>query len=86
MDCESFTESWERFTELCRKCPGLVGEYGYELQSFYKGLMLPIKGMVNASAGGSIVNMTYEEVRGLFEKIAKNGMTDYSERTLPLRR
>ena len=43
VDGESFTESWERFNELCRKCPGLVGEDGYELQSFYKGLMLPSK-------------------------------------------
>ena len=42
--------------------------------------------MVNASAGGSIVDMTYDEVRGLFEKIAKNRMTDYSERTLPPKR
>ena len=39
--------------------------------------------MVNASAGGSIVDMTYDEVRGLFKKIAKNIMTDYSDRTLP---
>ena len=36
MEGESVTESWERFNELCRKCPGLVGEDGYELQKFYK--------------------------------------------------
>ena len=71
MDGESFTESWERFNDLCRKCPGLIREDDYELQNFYKGLTLPSKGMINASAGGSIVDMTYEEVRGLFEKIDK---------------
>ena len=42
--------------------------------------------MINASAGGSIVDMTYEDVRSLFEKIAKNGMTDYSDRMIPAKR
>ena len=86
MDGETFTESWERFQELCRKCPSLVEECGYELQHFYKGLTLENKGIVNASAGGSIIDKTYEEVRELFQKISKNGMTAYSERLQPMKR
>ena len=42
--------------------------------------------MVNFSVGRSIVDLTYPQVRDLFTKIAKNGMTDYSKRTLPARR
>ena len=83
-DGESFTKCWERFNKLCRKCPGPIGEEGDELQSFYKGLTLQNKSMVNSSAGGSIV--TYPQMRDLFTKITKNEMTDYSERTLPAKR
>ena len=32
------------------------------------------------------MDLTYPQVRDLFTKIARNGMTDYSKRTLPARR
>ena len=73
VDDESFTECWERFNELCRKCPGPIGEQGDELQSFYKGLTLQNKSMVNSSAGGSIVDLTYPQVRDCSLKLQGMG-------------
>ena len=69
---ESFKDAWDRFQELLRRCPSRLVEEGYELQLFYNGLSAENKNIVNASAGGTITEKTYEDVKQLFNKIAKN--------------
>ena len=42
------------------------------MQLFYNGLSAENKNIVNASAGGTITEKTYDDVKQLFNKIAKN--------------
>ncbi|KND56772.1 hypothetical protein BVER_02389 [Candidatus Burkholderia verschuerenii] len=70
---ESFADAWERFQDLVQRCPNLMLEDGYEVQVFYNGLTLETQLNVNASAGGSLQDMTFDQVRTLFDKIAANG-------------
>ena len=63
-----------------RKCPRHLIEEKYELQLFYNGLYVGSKNIVNASAGGTISDKTYEEVKELFNKIAKNNSITPAER------
>ena len=86
MSDESFTECWDRFQDILRKCPMQLLEEGQELQLFYKGLRPDSKDLVNASAGGSVKEKTYEEVQELLQRIAENGTNDYSERVNPPRK
>ena len=55
-----------------RRCPTRLVEKEYELQLFYNGLSAENKNIVNASAGGTITEKTYDNVKQLFNKIAKN--------------
>ena len=55
-------------------------EEKYELQLFYNGLFVGSKNIVNASAGGIIFKKMYEEVKKLFNKIAKNNNIAPAER------
>lgn len=80
IDGESFPDAWERFQDLVQKCPNLMMEDGYEVQIFYNGLTPETKMNVNASAGGSLQDMTYEAVRDLFHKIATNGCRSMRQR------
>ena len=79
-DTESFKGAWERFQELLKKCPGKLIEEGYELQLFYNGLSDENKNIVNASAGEIVTEKTYEEVKQLFHRIAKNHSLAPAER------
>ena len=55
-----------------RRCPSRLVEEGYELQLFCNGLSAENKNIVNASVGGTITEKTYDDVKQLFNKIAKN--------------
>ncbi|KND56799.1 hypothetical protein BVER_02286 [Candidatus Burkholderia verschuerenii] len=72
-DGESISTAWERFQELLNKCPNLLMEEGAELHLFYQGLNAESQGIVNASAGGSLVDKSLREVRELMQRIASNG-------------
>ena len=59
----------------------------YELQLFYNGLDADNKNIVNASVGGTIIEKTYEEVKQLFNKIAKNSnIVPVDKRSEPMRK
>ena len=57
---------------MLKKCPGKLIEECYELWFFYNGLSDENKNIVNVSAGGTVTEKTYEEVKQLFHRIAKN--------------
>ena len=65
---------------MVKKCPRHLIEEKYELQLFYNGLYVGSKNIVNASAGDTISKKTYEEVKELFNKIAKNNSIAPAER------
>ncbi|XP_042009093.1 uncharacterized protein LOC121757641 [Salvia splendens] len=69
---ESFAEAWKRFTELLRKCPSHGLAPGHELLKFYKGLNNEGTGLVTAGSNGNLDDLTHEEVRALFQRLANN--------------
>ncbi|XP_042032247.1 uncharacterized protein LOC121778928 [Salvia splendens] len=69
---ESFAEAWKRFTELLRKCPSHGLAPGHELLKFYKGLNSEGTGLVTAGSNGNLDDLTHEEVRALFQRLANN--------------
>lgn len=85
-DGESFSNAWERFQKLMRKCPSSMMKGGYKLQIFYNGLMADSKGIVNASARGSLKKKLVEDVHDLFQKIAENECSSSNERRMPIKK
>ncbi|KAL1548331.1 hypothetical protein AAHA92_16577 [Salvia divinorum] len=69
---ESFAEAWKRFTEMLRKCPSHGLARGRDLIKFYQGLNNESMGLINASTSGNLDNMTHDEVRALFQRLANN--------------
>ncbi len=49
---ESLFEAWEIFKELLRKCPHHGIPICIQMETFYNGLLLPTRLMLDASAGG----------------------------------
>ena len=56
------------------------------MQLFYNGLTPETRSIVNASAGGSLKNKTYDEVRDLFKKILENESVEPSGKVTQTRR
>ncbi|XP_042046613.1 uncharacterized protein LOC121792653 [Salvia splendens] len=69
---ESFAEAWKRFTELIRKCPSHGLAPGHDLLKFYKGLNSEGTGLVTAGSNGNLDDLTHDEVRALFQRLANN--------------
>ncbi|XP_047952387.1 uncharacterized protein LOC125197936, partial [Salvia hispanica] len=69
---ESFAEAWKRFTDLLRKCPSHGLAPGHDLLKFYKGLNHEGTGLVTAGSSGNLDDLTHDEVRALFQRLANN--------------
>ena len=69
---ESFYEYWCRFQELLAKCPHHQIPEARLVQYFHSGLVPQDRKSLDASAGGSIEDLTPEEAWVLIEKIASN--------------
>ncbi|KAL8531039.1 hypothetical protein ACS0TY_007886 [Phlomoides rotata] len=77
---ESLAEAWERFKDLVRSCPQHGFSRDQRICYFYNGMDHRTRGMVDASAGGSLLGRTTEEGVALLEEMAKNGNQWPSER------
>ena len=51
---EYLFEAWERFKELLRKCPHHGIPICIQMETFYNGLLPPMRLMLDASAGGFV--------------------------------
>lgn len=69
---ESLYEAWERFKELLRRCLYNGIPICIQMEMFYNGLLPPTLLMLDASAGGALLNKSYAEVYKLIESIAVN--------------
>ncbi|XP_042065259.1 uncharacterized protein LOC121808737 [Salvia splendens] len=69
---ESFAEAWKRFTDLIRKCPSHGLAPGHDLLKFYKGLNSEGTRLVTAGSNGNLDDLTHDEVRALFQRLANN--------------
>ncbi|XP_022926214.1 uncharacterized protein LOC111433394 [Cucurbita moschata] len=69
---DTLSEAWERFKEMLRKCPHHGLPHCIQMETFYNGLNIATKQVVDASANGAILSKTYNEAYEILERIASN--------------
>ncbi|XP_022960432.1 uncharacterized protein LOC111461168 [Cucurbita moschata] len=69
---ETLSEAWERFKEMLRKCPHHGLPHCIQMETFYNGLNIATKQVVDASANGAMLSKTYNEAYEILERIASN--------------
>jgi hypothetical protein len=69
---KTISEAFERFNEYTRAVPHHKFLKEYLVQKFYQGLTMASRTMIDASAGGSIIELTPTEAFTLFKKVADN--------------
>ena len=72
IDNESLFEAWKRFKELLRKCPHHGIPICIQMETFYNGLLPPMRLMLDALVGGALLNKSYTEAYDLIESITAN--------------
>ncbi|KAJ9547052.1 hypothetical protein OSB04_019595 [Centaurea solstitialis] len=80
---ESVSDTWERYKDLLRKCPHHGIPHCIQLETFYNALSNTDKGMIDATAGGSFTNLTYNNAHALLDKIANNSSEWSDPRKVP---
>jgi hypothetical protein len=81
---ETISEEFERFNEYTRMVPHHKFLKEDLMQKFYKGLTMASRTIIDASAGGSIIELTPTEAFTLFKKVADNDTWASSGRLLPV--
>jgi hypothetical protein len=69
---ESISEAFERFNEYTPAVPHHKFPKEDLVQKFYQGLIMASRTIIDASAGGSIIELTPTEAFTLFNKVADN--------------
>ena len=69
---ETIAEAYERFNDYIRAVPHHKFSRENVVQKFYQGLTTASRGIIDASAGGSIIELTPTQVFKLFKKVADN--------------
>jgi hypothetical protein len=78
------SEAWERFNELQRSCPHHGIEAWSLLQIFYGSLLPHDRGMLDAAAGGSLVNKGVVDGFKLIDDMALNQSQWHRPRQAPI--
>ncbi|KAG9458486.1 hypothetical protein H6P81_002994 [Aristolochia fimbriata] len=78
---ENLSEAWERFNGLLKRCPNHKIELWSQIETFYNGLNINTRSMIDAAAGGSINKKTPEEVHELIEEMTANMYSYLMERS-----
>jgi hypothetical protein len=81
---ETISEAFERFNEYTRAVPHHKFSKENLVQKFYQGLTMASRTIMDASAGGSIIELTPTEAFTLFKKVADNDTWASSGRLHPL--
>jgi hypothetical protein len=79
---ETISEAFERFNEYTRAVPHHKFPKEDLVQKFYQGLTMASRMVVDASAGGSIIELTLTKAFTLFKKVVDNDMWVSSGRLL----
>jgi hypothetical protein len=69
---ETVLKAFERFNEYTRAVPHHKFPKEYLVQMFYQGLTMASRMIIDASAGGSIIELTPKEAFTLFKKVIDN--------------
>ena len=81
-DGESPYDVWERFKEMLRLCPHHGLEKWLIVHTFYNGLLYTTKMIVDAVAGGALMNKNYTAAYALIEDMAQNHYQWTNERAI----
>jgi hypothetical protein len=81
---ETISEAFERFNEYNRAVPHHKFLKEDLVQKFYEGLTMASRTIIDASAGGSIIELTPTQAFILFKKVADNDTWASSGRLLPV--
>ncbi|XP_057985368.1 uncharacterized protein LOC131170331 [Hevea brasiliensis] len=71
-DDESLYEAWERYKDLQRRCPHHGIPKWMLVQHFYNGVSPAIRGIIDASSGGDLMEKLEDEAYSALNKIAYN--------------
>jgi hypothetical protein len=80
---ETISEAFERFNEYTRVVPHHKFLKEDLVQKFYQGLTMASRTIIDASTGGSIIELTPTEAFTLFKKVVDSDMWASSGRLLP---
>ncbi|GJU40971.1 putative ribonuclease H-like domain-containing protein [Tanacetum coccineum] len=67
---ETFTEAWERFKDLLRKCPHHGFSLLYQIYFFYNGLCQSDQDSLNTAAGGNLMTRNTQDALTIIENKA----------------
>jgi hypothetical protein len=81
---ETISEAFERFNEYTWAVPHHKFPKEDLVQKFYQGLTMASRTVIDASAGGSIIELTPTQAFTLFKKVADNDTWVSSGRLLPV--
>ncbi|XP_042416606.1 uncharacterized protein LOC122005585 isoform X1 [Zingiber officinale] len=81
---ETLYDYWEVFKKLCSSCPQHQISEQLLVQFFYEGLLPMDMSMIDAAAGGALVNKTLEQGRELISNMADNSQ-QFGSRALTTR-
>ena len=81
---ETIAEAYERFNDYIRVVPHHKFSRENVVQKFYQGLTTASRGIIDALAGGSIIELTPTQVFKLFKKVADNDAWASSGHLQPL--
>jgi hypothetical protein len=81
---ETISEAFERFNEYTRVVPHHKFPKEDLVQKFYQGLTMASRMIIDASAGGSIIELMPTEAFTLFKKVSDNDTWASSGRLLPV--
>ncbi|GJX41368.1 reverse transcriptase domain-containing protein [Tanacetum coccineum] len=68
---ETFTEAWERFKDLLRKCPHHGFSLLHQIDFFYNWLCQSDQDSLNSAAGGNLMTRNIQEALTIIENKAK---------------
>nr|GEZ43201.1 reverse transcriptase domain-containing protein [Tanacetum cinerariifolium] len=68
---ETFSEAWDRFKDLLRKCPNHGFLELHQLDTFYNALTQSDQDSLNAATGGNILNRTPRDALTIIENKSK---------------
>ncbi|GJU54447.1 reverse transcriptase domain-containing protein [Tanacetum coccineum] len=68
---ETFTEAWERFKDLLRKCPHYGFSLHHQIDFFYNRLCQSDQDSLNSAAGGNLMMRNIQEALTIIENKAK---------------
>ncbi|GJS71297.1 reverse transcriptase domain-containing protein [Tanacetum coccineum] len=68
---ETFTEAWERFKDLLRKCPHHEFSLLHQIDFFYNGFCQSDQDSLNTAAGGNLMTRTTQDTLTIIENKAR---------------